>query len=83
MQKLWLCIWYIIFDPSFNGESEGNVRLVSSPDINREDFIHKLIILFVLIMLILIKLVLLVYVVLEDYLLVELIWILILKILLV
>lgn len=26
------------FDPSFTGESGGNVRLVSSPDINTEDF---------------------------------------------
>ena len=31
---------YVIlaFDQSFNGESGGNVRLVSSPDINTEDF---------------------------------------------
>ena len=28
----------LVFDPSFNGESGGNVRLVSSPDINTEDF---------------------------------------------
>ena len=28
----------LAFDPSFNGESGGNVRLVSSPDINTEDF---------------------------------------------
>ena len=26
------------FDPSFTGESGGNIRLVSSPDINTEDF---------------------------------------------
>ena len=31
---------YVIlaFDQSFNGESGGNIRLVSSPDINTEDF---------------------------------------------
>jgi hypothetical protein len=28
----------LAFDPSFNGESGGNVRLASSPDINTEDF---------------------------------------------
>ncbi len=28
----------LAFDPSFNRESGGNVRLVSSPDINTEDF---------------------------------------------
>lgn len=28
----------LAFDPSFNGESGGNTRLVSSPDINTEDF---------------------------------------------
>lgn len=28
----------IAFDPSFTGESEGNVRYVASPDINTEDF---------------------------------------------
>ena len=28
----------LAFDPSFNGESGGNIRLVSSPDINTEDF---------------------------------------------
>ena len=28
----------LAFDPSFTGESGGNVRLVSSPDINTEDF---------------------------------------------
>ena len=32
--------WYVTlaFVPSFNGESGGNIRLVSSPDINTEDF---------------------------------------------
>lgn len=28
----------IAFDPSFTGESGGNVRNVASPDINTEDF---------------------------------------------
>ncbi len=28
----------VAFDPSFTGESEGNVRNVASPDINTEDF---------------------------------------------
>ena len=28
----------LAFDPSFNGESGGNVRLVSFPDIDTEDF---------------------------------------------
>ena len=28
----------LAFDPLFNRESGGNVRLVSSPDINTEDF---------------------------------------------
>lgn len=28
----------IAFDPSFTGESSGNVRAVNSPDINVEDF---------------------------------------------
>ena len=28
----------IAFDPSFTGESDGNVRYVASPDINTEDF---------------------------------------------
>ena len=28
----------IAFDPSFTGESGGNVRYMASPDINTEDF---------------------------------------------
>ena len=33
-----ICYVTLAFDPSFNGESGGNVRLASSPDINTEDF---------------------------------------------
>ncbi len=32
----------IAFDPSFTGESGGNVRYMASPDINTEDFMARL-----------------------------------------
>lgn len=32
----------LAFDPSFTGESGGNVRFVASPDINTEEFCEQL-----------------------------------------